>query len=113
MHTMELTQSESLRFYWRSFSRTLNDASRFMKVKVAELSKKPKTLDHPQAASLGLSLVCAWIAVHRLSEVKPTDNVLVIGKLKLLFRALSVFTVWQALEVGSALGSFNCSKTRA
>jgi len=51
----------------------------FTKVKVAELSKKPKTLDHPQAASLGLSLVCAWIAVHRLSEVKPGDNVLVIG----------------------------------
>jgi len=51
----------------------------FMKVKVAELSKKPKVLTHPQAASLGLSLVCAWIAVHRLSEVKPADNVLVIG----------------------------------
>lgn len=54
---------------------------RFTKVKVAELSKKPKTLDHPQAASLGLSLVCAWIAVYRLSEVKPTDNVLVIGEI--------------------------------
>jgi len=51
----------------------------FTKVKVAELSKKPKALSHPQAASLGLSLVCAWIAVNRLSEVKPTDNVLIIG----------------------------------
>jgi len=51
----------------------------FTKVKVAELSKKPESLNHHQAASLGLSLVCAWIAVHRLSEVKPTDNVLVIG----------------------------------
>ena len=64
-------------------------SSRFTKVKVAELSKKPKALNHPQAASLGLSLVCAWIAVHRLSEVKPTDNVLVIGKITLLSRAFS------------------------
>jgi len=53
-----------------------------MKVKVAELSKKPKALNHPQAASLGLSLVCAWIAVTRLSEIKPTDNVLIIGKIE-------------------------------
>jgi len=62
---------------------------RFTKVKVEELSKKPKALNHPQAASLGLSLVCAWIAVHRLSEVKPTDNVLVIGKIAPLSRAFS------------------------
>jgi len=62
---------------------------RFTKVKVAELSKKPKALNHPQAASLGLSLVCAWIAVHRLSEVKPTDNVVVIGKIALFSRAFS------------------------
>lgn len=55
-----------------------------MKVKVAELSGKPKALNHPQAASLGLSLICAWIAVNRLSEVKPADNVLVIGKIALL-----------------------------
>ena len=50
-------------------------------MKVAELSKKPKVLNHSQAASLGLSLVCAWIAVNRLSEVKPTDNVVIIGKI--------------------------------
>ena len=62
---------------------------RFMKIKVTELSRKPKALNHPQAASLGLSLVCAWIAVHRLSEVKPTDNVLVIGKTALLSGAFT------------------------
>ena len=57
---------------------------RFTKVNVAELSEKPKALSHPQAASLGLSLLCAWIAVHRLSEVKSTNSVLVIGKITLL-----------------------------
>lgn len=56
---------------------------------MAELSKKPKALSHPQAASLGLSLVCAWIAVNRLSEVKPTENVLIIGKTVSLPRAFS------------------------
>ena len=71
-----------------SLGRSLGFA-RFMKVKVAELSKKPTALNHPQAASLGLSLVCAWIAVHRLSEVKPTDSVLVIGKITLPTRAFS------------------------
>ena len=58
-------------------------------MKVAELSKKPKVLTHPQAASLGLSLVCAWIAVNRLSEVKSTDNVLVIGNFTPLSHAFS------------------------
>lgn len=62
---------------------------RFTKVKVAELSKKPKSLSHPQAASLGLSLVCAWIAVHRLSEAKSTDSVLVTGNTTLFSRLLS------------------------
>jgi NADPH:quinone reductase len=59
-----------------------------MKVKVAELSRKPVALTHSEAASVGLSLVCAWIAVHRLSEVKPKDNVLVIGKSTFLIHAL-------------------------
>ena len=89
-HTMEPMQSEFLSVFARAHS---SDAHlvfpRFTKVKVAELSKKPKALNHPQAASLGLSLVCAWIAVHRLSEVKPTDNVVVIGKIALFSRAFS------------------------
>ena len=70
-------------------------------MKVAELSKKPKALNHAQAASLGLSLVCAWTAVDRLSEVKATDNVLVIGKCY-CSRAFWVFTVWQVPEIGRA-----------
>jgi len=51
----------------------------YMKVKVAELSKKPKSLDHVQSASLGLSWLCAWIAIEHSSTTKPGDKVLVIG----------------------------------
>ena len=82
---------------------------------MAELSKKPKALDHPQAASLGLSLVCAWIAVHRLSEVQPSHNVLVIGEITLLFLAfrMLILMVLQALEVELVLGLSNYSKIKA
>ena len=85
---------QGLRFRWNlhrvSFSRphwcclwTLNDAPMFTKLTVAEFGGEPKALDHPQAGSLGLPLrlFWAWIAVHRLSEVKSKDNVLVIGKI--------------------------------
>ena len=90
--SMGLTLSKFLGFLffllWSIISRDAYIAvSRFMKVKVAELSKKPNVLTHTQAASLGLSLVCAWIAVHRLSEVKPKDNVLVIGAITPLSHA--------------------------
>jgi hypothetical protein len=73
---------------------------RFTKVKVAELSRKPKALTHPQAASLGLSLMCAWIAVHHLSEVKSTDNVLVIGNIHPLIAHFQPF-----VNVGRLIGA--------
>jgi NADPH:quinone reductase-like Zn-dependent oxidoreductase len=69
-------------------------------VKVAELSEKPKALTHLQAASLGLSLVCAWITVHRLSEVKSTDNVLVIGEITLLSQCFRAFMDVHRLVAG-------------
>ena len=83
----------SLCFRGRSFLGPHPVFPRFTKVKVAELSKKPKALNHPQAASLGLSLVCAWIAI-RLSEVKPTDNVLVIGKIACAFLSHVFTCLW-------------------
>ena len=81
---------------------TLNDTSRFTKVKVAELSKKPEALNHTQAASLGLSYVCAWIAVHRLAEVRSTDNVLVIGKMRHCF---TLFDVYGSTGARGGIGS--------
>jgi len=42
-----------------------------------------------RTASLGPSLVCAWIAVTRLSKAKVTGNVLIIGKILLPTRAFS------------------------
>jgi len=51
----------------------------YMKVNVSELSRKPKLLDHVQSASLGLSWLCAWIAVQHSCTTKPGDKVLVIG----------------------------------
>ena len=64
-------------------------------MKVAELSEELEELTNPQATSLGLSLACAWIAVHRLSEVKSSDNFLVIGKTA--FSSLAAPSVHQRL----------------
>ena len=72
-------------------------------MKVAELSEKPEALTHPQAASLGLSLVCAWIAVHRLSEVKSSDNVLVIGETAL--SSLAAQSVHRLIGARGGIGS--------
>jgi len=51
----------------------------YMKISVSELSKKPKSLDHVQAASLGLSWLCAWIAVQHSCQINAGDKVLIIG----------------------------------
>ena len=75
--------------------------SRYTKVNVAELSKKPKSLDHVQSASLGLSWLCAWIAVEHSSTTKPGDKVLVIGMCFSAFRLASLLSqsLSQAREV--------------
>ena len=81
---------------------TSDGASRLStKVRVKWLCRKPKALNHPQAASLGLSLVCARTVVCH-SPGSSTDNVLVIGKLVPLFCGLYIFTVRQVLEVEPA-----------
>ncbi|KAH0835544.1 chaperonin 10-like protein [Lanmaoa asiatica] len=51
----------------------------FVKVPVAALSRKPKTLNHVEAASMTLPWLCAWITVETLANVKKGDNVVIIG----------------------------------
>ncbi|EIW74178.1 GroES-like protein [Coniophora puteana RWD-64-598 SS2] len=51
----------------------------YVKVPVSALSRKPKSLTHVQAGSLGLPWLCAWIAVETLAQVKKGENVLIIG----------------------------------
>lgn len=103
LHPVERTQGEESPFSLALISQTLIGTSRSTKAKVAELSKKPETLNHPQAARLCPSLVCACrIFLRRLSEDKSTDNVLVVGKITLLFHGFYMLTVWRVLEVESA-----------
>ncbi|KAG6372473.1 chaperonin 10-like protein [Boletus reticuloceps] len=51
----------------------------FVKVPLAALSRKPKTLSHVDAASMTLPWLCAWITVDTLAKVKQGDNVVIIG----------------------------------
>ncbi|KIJ62496.1 hypothetical protein HYDPIDRAFT_94432 [Hydnomerulius pinastri MD-312] len=51
----------------------------FVKVPVAALSRKPKTLSHLEAGSMTLPWLCAWITVDTLANVKQGDNVIIVG----------------------------------
>jgi NADPH:quinone reductase-like Zn-dependent oxidoreductase len=51
----------------------------FVKVPLAALSRKPKTINHTEAASMTLPWLCAWITVDTLANVKKGDNVVIIG----------------------------------
>ena len=59
--------------------------SRFVKIPLAALSRKPESLSHAQAASMTLPWLCAFITVDTLANVKKGDNVIIIGKSRFSF----------------------------
>ena len=63
--------------------------ARFVKVPLAALSRKPKTINHTEAASMTLPWLCAWITVDTLANVKKGDNVVIIGTWRFLPPLLS------------------------
>jgi NADPH:quinone reductase len=50
-----------------------------IEVPVASLRKKPRTLTHEQAATIGVNFVTAWIAIAEAAQVKSSDTVAIIG----------------------------------
>ncbi|KAA1476040.1 GroES-like protein [Dentipellis sp. KUC8613] len=51
----------------------------YLKVPIAGLSRKPRTLDNARAASISLPWLCAWITTVTLGKVEAGQNVVIIG----------------------------------
>ena len=100
MYSIEATQGERLSVFARLalILQTLNGASRFAKAKVAGLSKKPDTSNHPKVTSFGLPRLreehyMSPVTGHPSDSVESTDNVPFIGTLPLSPCAPSEFMV--------------------
>lgn len=101
----------------RGVSDTTSFDPRFVKVPLAELSRKPETLSHVQAASMTLPWLCAWITIETLAKVKKGDNVIIIGASGPLLRHAKGYsflsTHLQALVVALAPRQRNFVTTEA
>ncbi|HEY1609147.1 MAG TPA: zinc-binding alcohol dehydrogenase family protein [Paraburkholderia sp.] len=51
----------------------------FIEIPVAALSRKPATLEHGQAASVGVNFVVAWLGVVDYARIEAGETVVVIG----------------------------------
>ena len=51
----------------------------FVKIPVAALSRKPKTLSHEQAAAIGVNFVVAWLGTVEYAKLKTGETIAVIG----------------------------------
>jgi NADPH:quinone reductase len=53
--------------------------SEFIKIPVAALSRKPKTLSHEEAAAIGVNFVVAWLGTVDYAQLKAGETIAVIG----------------------------------
>jgi NADPH2:quinone reductase len=53
--------------------------SEFIKIPLAALSRKPKTLSHEQAAAIGVNFVVAWLGTVEYAQLKTGETIAVIG----------------------------------
>jgi NADPH:quinone reductase len=53
--------------------------AQFIKVPVAALSRKPVTLSHEQAASIGVNFVVAWLGTVEYAKLAEGETIAVIG----------------------------------
>jgi NADPH:quinone reductase len=53
--------------------------SEFIKIPLAALSRKPKTLSHEQAAAIGVNFVVAWLGTVEYAQLKAGETIAVIG----------------------------------
>lgn len=60
------------------FTRDGTHAER-IQVPVASLRRKPSTLTHEQAASIGVNFIAAWCGIVEAAQVQANDTVVIIG----------------------------------
>ncbi len=53
--------------------------AQFIKIPLAALSRKPKTLSHEQAAAIGVNFVVAWLGTVEYAQLKTGETIAVIG----------------------------------
>lgn len=53
--------------------------AQFIKIPLAALSRKPKTLSHEQAAAIGVNFVVAWLGAVDHAQLKAGETIAVIG----------------------------------
>ena len=51
----------------------------FIRIPLAALSRKPKTLSHEQAAAIGVNFVVAWLGTVDYAQLKTGETIAVIG----------------------------------
>jgi NADPH:quinone reductase len=51
----------------------------FIKVPLAALSRKPKTLNHAQASAIGVNFVVAWLGTVEFAHLQAGETIAVIG----------------------------------
>ena len=53
--------------------------AQYIKIPVAALSRKPSTLTHEQAASIGVNFVVAWLGTIEYAQLEAGETIAVIG----------------------------------
>lgn len=53
--------------------------AQYIKVPVAALTRKPKTLSHEEAASVGVNFVVAWLGTVDFAQLREGETIAVIG----------------------------------